>query len=45
MLVNLSDDPWTCDGVPDEVLLSWSDGVTVDAGRIDVPPRSAVVLA
>ncbi len=45
VLVNLSDDPWTCDGVPDEVLLSWSDGVTVDAGRVDVPPRSAVVLA
>ena len=45
VLVNLSDEAWACDGVPDQVLLSWSDGVTVDAGRVDVPPRSAVILA
>jgi maltooligosyltrehalose trehalohydrolase len=45
LLANLSDEPWTCDGVPGGVLLSWSDGVAVDAGRIDVPPRSAVILA
>ena len=44
VLANLSDEPWTCDDVPDEVLLSWEPDVTVHAGSVDVPPRSAVVL-
>ncbi len=44
VLVNLADDTWSCDADGD-VLLAWAAGVTVDGGRLDVPPRSAVVLA
>ena len=44
MLANLGDEPWTCQDVPGSVLLAWEPGLVVDAGRIDVPPRSAVVL-
>jgi maltooligosyltrehalose trehalohydrolase len=43
MLVNLSDEAWTCDA-DGSVLLSWEPGVAVDAGRVVVPPKSAVVV-
>jgi maltooligosyltrehalose trehalohydrolase len=45
-LVNLADEPWTCDAAG-EVLLSWSPDVVPGAsaaGPLDVPARSAVVL-
>jgi hypothetical protein len=35
---------WDEDDVPGRVLLGWAPDLVVDAGRIDVPPRSAVVL-
>jgi maltooligosyltrehalose trehalohydrolase len=44
VLANLSDDPWTCDDVPGGVLLSWTPGVEVRGGSVEVPPRSAVLL-
>jgi maltooligosyltrehalose trehalohydrolase len=46
VLVNLSDESWACDvGDASEVLLTWQDGVVVKDGHLDVPARSAVVLA
>ena len=42
VLVNLSDEPWSCD-VDGSVLASWEPDVVVHAGRVDVPPRSALV--
>ena len=46
VLANLSGETWPCDVEPPGVgvLLSWSHGVAVDAARVDVPSRSAVVL-
>jgi maltooligosyltrehalose trehalohydrolase len=44
VLANLGGEPWTCEDVPGRVLLGWEPDLVVDAGRIDVPPRSAVVL-
>jgi maltooligosyltrehalose trehalohydrolase len=43
VLVNLADEPWTCEA-SGEVLLSWSSDVVVASGRVEVPARSAVVL-
>jgi maltooligosyltrehalose trehalohydrolase len=46
VLVNLSDDTWSYDAAEGaEVVLTWEDGVDVKDGRVDVPPRSAVVLS
>jgi maltooligosyltrehalose trehalohydrolase len=45
VLVNLADEAWPCDVAgAAEVLLSWEPDVAVHAGRVDVPPQSAVVL-
>ncbi|CAN5491375.1 malto-oligosyltrehalose trehalohydrolase [soil metagenome] len=45
LLANLSDEVWTCRDVPGEVLVSWDPELVVQSGSVDVPPRSAVVLA
>jgi maltooligosyltrehalose trehalohydrolase len=44
VLVNLSERPRTAE-VYGAVLLSWEPGVEVDDGRIEVPARSALVVA
>ncbi len=44
VLANLGDDAWEHEA-SGRVLLSWEDGVEVEAGRVVVPPRSAVILA
>jgi maltooligosyltrehalose trehalohydrolase len=44
VLANLGDDAWE-HAASGRVLLSWEDGVKVDAGRVVVPPRSAVIVA
>jgi maltooligosyltrehalose trehalohydrolase len=44
VLANLGDEAWEREA-SGEVLLSWEVGVTVTAGRVVVPPRSAVVVA
>ena len=44
LLANLSDEPWSCDA-DGEVLLSWHPDLTADGGRVDVPARSAVLVA
>lgn len=43
VLANLGDAPWE-HATAGRVLLSWEAGVEVDAGRVVVPPRSAVVV-
>jgi maltooligosyltrehalose trehalohydrolase len=43
VLVNLSDQPQWFDATG-QVLLSWDPSVKIDDGRIDVPPRSAVIV-
>ena len=42
VLVNLGDEPWSVE-VAGDVVLAWDD-VRVDAGRVDVPARSAAVI-
>ena len=37
VLVNLGDEPWTCDDVPGAVLLGWEPDLAVDAGRSTYP--------
>ncbi len=44
VLANLGDAPWE-HPTSGRVLLSWEAGVEVDAGRVVVPPRSAVIVA
>jgi maltooligosyltrehalose trehalohydrolase len=44
VLANLGADPWE-QAASGRVLLSWEDGVEVEAGRVVVPPRSAVIVA
>ncbi len=44
VLVNLSDRPAATEGYG-KVLLTWEPDVTIEDGRIEVPARSAVVLA
>jgi maltooligosyltrehalose trehalohydrolase len=44
VLANLGDDAWEHEA-SGRVLLSWEDGVEVEAGRVVVPPRSAVIVA
>jgi maltooligosyltrehalose trehalohydrolase len=42
VLVNLADEPWSTE-VAGDVVLAWDD-VRVDAGRVDVPARSAAII-
>jgi maltooligosyltrehalose trehalohydrolase len=44
VLANLGDEPWAREA-SGEVLLSWTEGVRVTGGQVEVPARSAVVLA
>lgn len=44
VLVNLSDRPRTV-AARGEIVLSWEPGVRVEGGHVELPPRSAVVVA